>query len=105
MHLLEIALGTAITMWSGLGGFFLWATREIPVLEPEEETKSLPDEPRVSIIVAARDEEEVLPRFLDSVLKLDYSDYDLTIVDDDSTDRTGAIAEEWAARPEVGGRI
>jgi hopene-associated glycosyltransferase HpnB len=54
--------------------------------------------PKVSIILAARNEEDALPAALDSLLNLAYPDYEIVLVDDDSTDRTGAIADAYARR-------
>ena len=59
--------------------------------------------PRVSIIVPARDEERNLPRLLDSLLALDYPDYEILVVDDDSRDATPHLAGEYATRS--GGRL
>lgn len=53
--------------------------------------------PRVSIIVPARNEEHNLPTLLHSLTALDYPDYEVIVVDDASTDGTGAIAAEFAA--------
>ena len=50
--------------------------------------------PRVSIIVPARNEEEAIKQSLIQLLELDYDDYEVIAVDDRSTDRTGEIMEE-----------
>lgn len=47
--------------------------------------------PRVSIIIPARNEERDLEQALQSVLHLDYPDYEVLVVDDRSTDRTPEI--------------
>lgn len=54
-------------------------------------------EPRVSIIVPARNEEQDIRATLQALLGLDYSNYEVIAVDDRSTDRTGQIMEEVAA--------
>jgi glycosyltransferase involved in cell wall biosynthesis len=54
-------------------------------------------EPRVSIIVPARNEEEDIRQTLTQLLALDYSNYEVIAVDDRSTDRTGQIMDEVAA--------
>jgi glycosyltransferase involved in cell wall biosynthesis len=54
-------------------------------------------EPRVSIIVPARNEEESIRQTLVQLLALDYSNYEIIAVNDRSTDRTGQIMEEVAA--------
>jgi glycosyltransferase involved in cell wall biosynthesis len=56
-------------------------------------------EPRVSIIVPARNEEEDIRATLEALLALDYSNYEVIAVNDRSTDRTGQIMEEIAAGP------
>jgi glycosyltransferase involved in cell wall biosynthesis len=53
-------------------------------------------EPRVSIIVPARNEEESIRQTLVQLLALDYSNYEIVAVDDRSTDRTGQIMDEVA---------
>jgi glycosyltransferase involved in cell wall biosynthesis len=52
--------------------------------------------PRVSIVFAARDEEEKLPAALASMLALDYPDYEVIAADDRSTDGTGEILDQFA---------
>ena len=54
-------------------------------------------EPRVSIIVPARNEERDIRATLERLQELDYSNYEVIAVDDRSTDRTGKIMDEVAA--------
>jgi glycosyltransferase involved in cell wall biosynthesis len=54
-------------------------------------------EPRVSIIVPARNEAEHIGQVLTQLLALDYSNYEIIAVNDRSTDQTGAIMDEIAA--------
>jgi len=53
--------------------------------------------PRVSIIVPARNEEESIEQALRTLLALDYDNYEVIAVDDRSTDRTGKIMDRIAA--------
>lgn len=53
-------------------------------------------EPRVSIIVPARNEEESIRGTLRQLLSLEYSNYEIIAVNDRSTDRTGQIMNEVA---------
>jgi glycosyltransferase involved in cell wall biosynthesis len=53
--------------------------------------------PPISLIFAARDEEEKLPGALATLAKLDYPDLEIIGVDDRSEDATGRILDEFAA--------
>jgi len=55
--------------------------------------------PRVSIIVPARNEEETIEQALNTLLALDYDNYEVIAVNDRSTDRTGEIMERIAENP------
>jgi glycosyltransferase involved in cell wall biosynthesis len=54
--------------------------------------------PRVSIIVPARNEENDIAESLKRLLSLDYDNYEVIAINDRSTDRTGEIMDEVAAR-------
>ncbi len=54
--------------------------------------------PFVSILVPARNEEAKIERCLDSLLLQDYPNFELVVIDDRSTDRTGEIIESYAKR-------
>ncbi|MCE5255457.1 MAG: glycosyltransferase family 2 protein [Spirochaetaceae bacterium] len=54
--------------------------------------------PRVSVLVPARNEEERIRPCLESLLRQDYDNYSILVYDDDSTDATGQILDEYAAR-------
>src|ERR1700680_2938388 len=59
--------------------------------------------PRVSIIVPARNEEEHIGPALTTLLNLDYDNYEVIAVDDRSTDRTGEVMDRIASTPEARG--
>jgi chlorobactene glucosyltransferase len=99
--LVEILLWGALAIWITLGAFHVWNLWGVTVLRPEDAQVAFAHTPKVSVIVAARNEEDRLNEFLSSALALDYPDYEVILVDDDSTDGTAAIAESWAARPEA----
>lgn len=54
--------------------------------------------PRISIIFGARDEADKLPAALQTMLSLDYPDYEVIAVNDRSTDATGSILDDFARR-------
>ena len=61
--------------------------------------------PRVSIIVPARNEEAHIAPALTTLLKLDYDNYEVIAVNDRSTDRTGEVMNQIALTPEAQGRL
>lgn len=53
--------------------------------------------PRVSIVIAARNEAHTLPHALPTILALDYPDFEVIAVNDRSEDRTGDVLDQLAA--------
>lgn len=78
--------------------------RSIPSL-PDSAPPPAADWPRVSVVVPARNEEQGVRAAVESLLRQDYPALELIVVNDRSTDRTGAIlaslAEEHPARLRV----
>ena len=62
-------------------------------------------EPRVSVIVPARNEERDIRTTLELLLALDYSNYEIIAVNDRSTDSTGQRMEEVVANSATHGRL
>lgn len=52
----------------------------------------------ISIIIPVYNASERLPKMLDCVLTQEYTDYEVVLVDDGSTDRSGIVCEEYAAK-------
>jgi chlorobactene glucosyltransferase len=73
-----------------------------PKVPPVDGLKTKPpgggEWPFVSVIVPARNEQRNLPTLLPSLLSLHYPNYEVIVVDDQSTDSTPQILAEWAAR-------
>jgi glycosyltransferase involved in cell wall biosynthesis len=59
-------------------------------------TSKVLDTPKVSIIVPARNEEKLISKCLDSLLKQDYGNYEIIAIDDSSEDSTGMILKKYA---------
>jgi glycosyltransferase involved in cell wall biosynthesis len=72
--------------------------RRVGYLSPKSRRYSQAEAPLVSVILPARDEEQNLPRCLDSLSAQDYPNLEIIVVDDRSTDRTGEIAHDAAMR-------
>lgn len=98
MHLiLTILLGIVAFLWLVQGiraGLGMSRLPRIERIAPMEKEKC----PRISIIFAARDEAEKLSGALETLLKLDYPDYEVIAVDDRSTDATPQILDDFARR-------
>ena len=72
--------------------------RRQQALTPRSPHFDQPDPPLVTAILPAKDEEAYLARCLQSVRRQTYPNLEILVVDDRSTDRTGEIAREIAAR-------
>ncbi len=59
----------------------------------------LPSYPKVSVIVCSYNGAPTLEACLESLLKIDYPDYEIVLVDDGSTDRTPEIVERFRHEP------
>jgi glycosyltransferase involved in cell wall biosynthesis len=75
-----------------------WAERRLDILTPGSPRYRAEPCPLVSAIIPAKDEEATLEGCLASVCAQDYANLEIIVVDDRSTDGTGAIARAFAAR-------
>ena len=66
------------------------ARRETPALDAN-------DLPALSVVVAARNEANVLPSLFEALDEQSHPSYEVVIVNDASTDDTSALAADWAA--------
>jgi len=84
----------------------VWATRHLEISRACRRQRVLssrsypgPPEPapRISVLVAAKDEEDNIEACVRSFLEQDYPDYELIVIDDRSADRTPAVLRALAA--------
>jgi len=93
LALLSLVFVAAVTADLVHGNRSIHFVRDIPVVLPVRP-------PRVSLVVAARDEERNLGAALDTLLTQDYPDFEVIVVDDRSTDATPAILRRKATQHE-----
>jgi glycosyltransferase involved in cell wall biosynthesis len=98
---MDVLLGALVSIvaiyWLACLAAVVRAMQSVPRLGSLD-PPALPWWPRVSLIVAARDEASEIEAALGSRLRDDYPDLEVIVVDDRSTDGTGAIAGAIAAR-------
>jgi glycosyltransferase involved in cell wall biosynthesis len=78
---------------------------DIALPEWDRTPASPKDQPRISVIVPARNEEESIRETLLQLLALDYSNYEIIVVNDRSTDNTGPIMDEVATSSRAHGLL
>jgi glycosyltransferase involved in cell wall biosynthesis len=95
MHYFHWIAGTilALAWFSRIVDAAIGMPSVVDVSQPEWDRRSVSSNPRVSIIVPARNEEEAIEQSLTRLLELEYDNYEVIAVDDRSTDRTGEIME------------
>src|SRR6202045_960919 len=109
MHYFHWIVGTvlAVAWFSRIVDAALGMPKVADICRPEWDRKpvSPSGNPRVSIIVPARNEEESIEQALTQLLALDYDNYEIIAVNDRSTDRTGEIMENLAAESSARGQL
>src|SRR3974390_2787959 len=97
MHILGILFfGIIASAWVVYGSKVAYGDLRLPWVKdfaPLADTEC----PPVSIIFAARDEEEKLAAALATLVAIDYPDLEIVAVDDRSTDSTRRILDDFAA--------
>ena len=56
--------------------------------------------PKISVIVPVYNVEQYLPRCIDSILTQTFTDFEVLLIDDGSTDSSGKICDEYAEKDE-----
>jgi glycosyltransferase involved in cell wall biosynthesis len=98
MHLLlEILFGLIAFFWTTYGLKVAYGAARLPWLKDCPPAKDA-DCPRISVIFAARDEQEKLPKALSTLVAIDYPHFEIIAVNDRSSDATSRILDEFAAK-------
>jgi len=91
-----VLAGSLVTLlYQGIAILFAY---EMPRLAPARPARAAPEYPRISVIIAARNEEFDLPGTLDDLLAQDYPNLEILVVEDGSTDGTRGVIEARAPR-------
>ncbi|HTT44449.1 MAG TPA: glycosyltransferase family A protein [Thermoplasmata archaeon] len=93
VELVLLAISVGVLLYQG---FALLLAAQMPRLDPSPPTTVRDALPTVSVIIAARNEEQDLPATLDDLLVQDYPGLEIIVVEDGSTDRTGAVIDARA---------
>lgn len=94
MSILILLLTFGLLLWLAAIAWNLANAKGVVTLSAEMDYP-LSDLPRVSILIPARNEAEMLVSTLPGVLQQDYPNYEVILVDDSSTDRTAEVAERF----------
>lgn len=94
---LAAILAGVLGVWIYFLAYMTKSFREAPHLGSFDRSKAT-RQPKVSVILPARNEEPYIARCLDSLLAQQYPNFEVVAINDSSTDRTGEIIKEYAAR-------
>ncbi len=84
---------------AGLVGFILNLILNLRSLKtPPSDSKMPEPAPFISVLIPARDEEANIERCLESLQEQDYSNFEILVIDDNSSDNTANIVERIAAK-------
>jgi Glycosyl transferase family 2 len=98
MHWFSFLLfGFIAIFWLTYGLRVVWSAVKLPQLR-QSEPAATAECPSISLLFAARDEEEKLAEALHTFLALDYPNFEIVAADDRSTDSTPRILREMAAK-------
>lgn len=83
--------------WVYFIAYMIKSFKQSPILESRNK-RLISKNPKVSVILPARNEERYIAKCLDSLLKQDYQNFEIIAINDSSTDRTMDIMYQYAAK-------
>ena len=92
-----VGLGGVALIWVGRHRAIARARREQSPLHSGSFDGPPPRAPKLSVLVAAKDEEENIETCVRTLMDQDYPDFELIVINDRSSDRTGQILDRLAA--------
>jgi hypothetical protein len=92
----SLALGIVTVLYTLSLNWKIFHTKRLYSIRYE--VPELPEEPLVSVVVIAYNEEKFIGATLDAITRLDYPRLEVIVVDDHSKDRTVEIAQAFASR-------
>ena len=95
-YLLTVILIGISFAWMFLIKSMISTIRWTPYLDRFEKKEH--GNPKVSIILPARNEEKFIGKCLDSLVDQDYANYEIIVIDDSSDDRTSQIISEYVKK-------
>jgi chlorobactene glucosyltransferase len=93
--LLLVGASVVVLLYQGIA---ILLAVEMPRLDPAPIEPVSRPRSRVSVVIAARNEEDELPATLDTLLAQDYPDLEILVVEDSSTDGTRGVIDARAPR-------
>jgi chlorobactene glucosyltransferase len=94
MLLIAVTFPT-LCIWLYFLLYLLISFKESPILEDSTKQNRNNKPPKVSIILAARNEEKYIAKCVESLLKQDYPNFEIITVDDSSSDSTYKIMQTY----------
>ncbi len=92
-----LCYASAVT-FAGAAGYRLLCLPWVKRLPPLQDLPTLPTPPKVSVIIAARDEAKRVGTTIERLLQQRGVEIEIVVVDDRSTDNTSAVVSQWAAK-------
>jgi chlorobactene glucosyltransferase len=93
---LSVLCGFTLAVWLSRHAMIFLEKRQGFILTQEYGKCQADQQPHISVVVAAKDEEAVIRTCVSSMLEQNYPNFDLTVANDRSGDRTGQIVAELA---------